>query len=180
MPIKTRAEIYGLEAADLLREISMYPGLTEEQLCRFHPGKAEIIKTLLSQMVKQGRIVQDCSGRYIPQGGFESNIDHHLLKAVWVLLDFIDRVEFHSACDYPVKLLFFRNGEDIEIIYVPYGQESLITQALRLQKEVPSHRIAIVETPNQISALDFPGLSGYCTVTGDGRVQYYQKRNGGR
>ena len=32
MPIKTRAEIYGVEATTLLQEISMYPGLTEAQL----------------------------------------------------------------------------------------------------------------------------------------------------
>lgn len=97
VPIKTRAEIYGMEAADLLREISLYPGITEEQLCRFHPGKEEKVKTLLSNLQKQGRIEKEGSDRFIPKGGFPSNIDWSMVKAVWVLLDFIDRVEYHSA-----------------------------------------------------------------------------------
>ena len=39
--MKTRAEIYGNEAADLLRTVTMYPGLSEQQLLCFHPGKEE-------------------------------------------------------------------------------------------------------------------------------------------
>ncbi len=37
--MKTRAEIYGNEATDLLRIVTMYPGLCEHQLLCFHPGK---------------------------------------------------------------------------------------------------------------------------------------------
>lgn len=54
--MKTRAEIYGNEAAALLRIVTMYPGLNMQQLLCFHPGKEEIIKTLLSHLQKQGRI----------------------------------------------------------------------------------------------------------------------------
>ena len=56
--MKTRAEIYGNEAAALLRIVTMYPGLNMQQLLCFHPGKEEIIKTLLSHLQKQGRIFQ--------------------------------------------------------------------------------------------------------------------------
>ena len=179
MPIKTRAEIYGMEASELLREISMYPGLTGEQLCRFHPGKEDKVKTLLSHLKKQGRITQDESNRFIPNGGSEISIDQNLTKAVWVLLDFIDRVDFHRACDVPVQISFFAQGEEYEIIYVPFGQEGLITQALHMLGKFTARRIVIIDAPDQISALDLPDVSGYCMVAGDGRVSYYQKRNGG-
>ncbi len=39
MPLRTRAEIYGKEAAALLQEVSLYPGILEGQLSAFHPGK---------------------------------------------------------------------------------------------------------------------------------------------
>ena len=39
--MKTRAEIYGNEATDLLRIVTMYPGLCEHQLLCFHPGAEE-------------------------------------------------------------------------------------------------------------------------------------------
>lgn len=54
--MKTRAEIYGNEAADLLRTVTMYPGLSEQQLLCFHPGKEETAKALLSHLERQGRI----------------------------------------------------------------------------------------------------------------------------
>lgn len=46
--MKTRAEIYGNEATDLLRIVTMYPGLCEHQLLCFHPGKEDTTKALLS------------------------------------------------------------------------------------------------------------------------------------
>ena len=66
--MKTRAEIYGNEAAALLRIVTMYPGLNMQQLLCFHPGKEEIIKTLLSHLQKQGRIFQTDTGGYFPSG----------------------------------------------------------------------------------------------------------------
>ena len=40
----------------MLHNISLYPGLTEEQLCRFFPEKEATAKTLLAHMLKEGRI----------------------------------------------------------------------------------------------------------------------------
>lgn len=54
--MKTRAEIYANEAADLLRTVTMYPGLSEQQLLCFHSGKEDIAKALLSHLERQGRI----------------------------------------------------------------------------------------------------------------------------
>ena len=179
VPIRTRAEIYGMEASELLREISMYPGLTEDQLCRFHPGKEDKVKTLLSHLRKQGRILRDESNGFIPNGGFPCTVDPNLAKAVWVLLDFIDRVEFHSICNFPVTISFFAQGEEYEIIHVPSGREDLITQALHMLGDFTPRRIVIVDATDQISALEIPGVIGYCMVADDGRVRYYQKRNGG-
>lgn len=179
MPIKTRAEIYGAEASELLREISMYPGLTAEQLVRFHPGKESKVRTLLTSLQKQGRIERDGLSRYLPKGGFAIQVDQNMVKAVWVLLDFIDRVEYHASSDFPVKIVFFADGEEYEIIYVPCGQEGLITQAMRHRKGDFFRRIVILDEPRQIPALVFPGICGFCTVSADGRVSYYQRRNGG-
>ena len=52
--MKLRADLYRREAGELLRNISMYPGLSETQLCRFFPGKEEAIRTLLTHMVHTG------------------------------------------------------------------------------------------------------------------------------
>ena len=93
--MKTRAEIYGNEAADLLRTVTMYPGLSEQQLLCFHPGKEDTAKALLSHLERQGRIFQAESGGYFPAGQ-PAKLDRALVRAVWVLLDFIQRAEYLS------------------------------------------------------------------------------------
>ena len=97
--MKTRAEIYGNEAADLLRIVTMYPGLCEQQLLCFHPGKEDTAKALLSHLERQGRIFQTDGGGYF-LAGQTPKTDHALVRAVWVLLDFIRRVDYGAATGY--------------------------------------------------------------------------------
>ena len=161
--MKTRAEIYGNEAADLLRTVTMYPGLSEQQLLCFHPGKEDTAKALLSHLERQGRIFQTESGGYFP--------------AVWVLLDFIQRADYHAPADLPVKLVFFADGELYEVACVEDGQEALVCHALRGNKG-DSRRIILVDSPAQIAKIDCPGISGFCTVEENGQTHYFKKAGG--
>ena len=156
----------------------MYPGVLEQQLIRFHPGKDTIVKGLLSQLIRQGRIHCEQDNSYYINGSFAKSKDYAMIKALWVLLDFLDHVEYHSASDFPVKLVFFADGEEYEVICVPQGQEVLINQAMRRLKEEYSRRIVIVDSPDQISALDFPSIAGFCMVDLCGAVKYYRLRKG--
>lgn len=171
--MKTRAEIYGNEAAALLRIVTMYPGLNMQQLLCFHPGKEEIIKTLLSHLQKQGRIFQTDTGGYFPSG-WAAKSDNSLIRAAWVLLDFIGQVEYHAPGDFPVKLIFFANGELYEIVYAASGQEALINHALRDDRS-GGRRIILVDNPEDIRRIDCPGISGFCTVDAAGQVHYFKK-----
>lgn len=174
--MKTRAEIYGNEAADLLRLVTMYPGLSKEQLFRFHPGKEEKSAALLSHLGRQGRIFQSDTGGYFPTGS-PPKMDQALVRAVWILLDFIDRADYHAAADFPVKLVFFADGELYEVAYAAEGQEALVSHALRGNKG-GSHRMILLDTPSQIPKIDCPGLSVFCTVSADGQTQYFKKAGG--
>ena len=176
IPMKTRAEIYGNEAAALLRIVTMYPGLNMQQLLCFHPGKEEIIKTLLSHLQKQGRIFQTDTGGYFPSG-WAAKSDNSLIRAAWVLLDFIGQVEYHAPGDFPVKLIFFANGELYEIVYAASGQEALINHALR-DDSSGGRRIILVDNPEDIRRIDCPGISGFCTVDAAGQVHYFKKTGG--
>lgn len=46
--MKTREQIYGQEAAGILRDVSMYHALTETQLLKLYPHKESKIRNLLS------------------------------------------------------------------------------------------------------------------------------------
>ena len=55
--MKTREQIYGQEAAGILRDVSMYHALTETQLLKLYPHKESKIRNLLSYLQKQDRMV---------------------------------------------------------------------------------------------------------------------------
>ncbi len=173
--MKTRADLYGHEATELLRIISMYPGLTERQLCRFYPDREEVTKNLLSHLSRQGRTRQKDTGGYFPYGDGGAETDSGMVRAAWVLLDFIDKAEYHSSSEFPVKIAFFSGGELYEIIYAAAGQEALVTHALRQNCDSGGRRIVLVDDPGQIPLLEFPGITGFCTVDSGGNVSYYKK-----
>lgn len=172
--MKIRGQIYSQEASSLLRDISMYQVLREKQLLGLYPGKEKAVKSLLSYMVKQGRITQE-DDYYCAGPGCMERLDRSLLAAVWVLIDFIDRVEFHAVGDFPAKLIFFADDKVYEIVHAEQGRENLLTHLMSQKGEDFSRFIVLVDTPEQIEELNLPVVCGYCTVSQDGEVQYYQK-----
>ena len=52
----------------------------------------------------------------------------------------------------------------------------LMNHALSAYKEDSPRHIAVVDDAGQIPLLDFPGIAAFCTVTPDGKVQYYRKQ----
>lgn len=172
--MKTREQIYGQEAAGILRDISMYKVLREGQLLRLYPGKESVVRNLLAYLLKQGRIICE-DGLYSMASGRPDNIDQGLLAAVWVLADFRDRVEYHAIGDFPVKIIFSADGRVYEIVHVETGREALLTYIMGQDRKDPPHYIVLVDDVSQIADLDLPNVNGYCTVSPDGTVQYYQK-----
>ena len=173
--LKTREQLYGNEASDLLRNITMYRTLTEDQVYRLYPGKEAVTKNLLKHLTRQGRIYRnDEARRFSANAECDAKVDAGLLSAVWVLIDFIDRVEYHSAGDFPVKIGFFADGELYEIVYVPFEQELILSHALSGQTETDARRIVLVDRPEQIGTIDIPNTTGFCSLDADGSVRYYK------
>ena len=173
--MKNRAAIYQREAAEMLHNISLYPGLTEEQLCRFFPEKEATAKALLAHMLKEGRVFRDRNGRCYANQEAQNGADKDLSRCIWVLLDFIDQVEYHAVGEFPASILCFANGELYEIVPIPQGKETMICQLLRQPQKDAGKRIGVVDDAAQIELLDIPQAAGFCTVAEDGTVSYYKK-----
>ena len=135
----------------MLHNISLYPGLTEEQLCRFFPEKEATAKTLLAHMLKEGRIFCTENSRYYANQEAQNGADKDLSCCVWVLLDFIDQVEYHTVGEFPAAILCFANGELYEIVPIPQGKETMICQLLRQPQKDTGKRIVVVEDRERCS-----------------------------
>lgn len=159
----------------MLQNIAQYPGLTEEQLCCFFPEKESMAKILLSHMLKEGRAYRADNGRYYINQEIQNGADDTLSRCIWVLLDFIEQVEYHTAGEFPVEVLCFANGQLYEIVPIPRGKETMLCQLLRLPQKDAGKRLVVVDDAEQIDALDIPHAAGFCTVVADGTVSYYRK-----
>lgn len=172
--MKPQGQIYSQEAAGLLRDISTYKAMKEGQILRFYPKREQKIKNLLYHLTKQGRIVQK-DDVYYASPGCVNHVDKSLMAALWVLADFADRVEYHSVGDFPAKVIFIADDEIYEIIHAGQGREALMAHVLNSGGEKPSNYLVLVDVQEQIAELDLPSVCGYCTVSPDGEVQYFQK-----
>ena len=159
----------------MLHNISLYPGLTENQLCRFFPEKEATAKVLLAHTLKEGRVYRDENGRYYANQEVQNGADKDLSRCIWVLLDFIDQVEYHTVGEFPAAILCFANGDLYEIVPIPQGKETMICQLLRQPQKDAGKRIVVVEDTSQIELLDIPQAAGFCTIAEDGTVSYYKK-----
>ena len=157
--MKTRDQSYSQDAASLLRDISMYQVLRKEQLLRLYPGKEQNVRMLLAYLVNQNRIVVQ-KGLYFMATGRPDNIDWGLLAAVWVLVDFIDRVDFHAVGEFPAKVIFTADGEVYEVVYAERGKEVMLSQLMGRQDGGPPHYLVLVEGAYQIHGLDLPSVRG--------------------
>lgn len=172
--IATQNKVASNVASTLLSEISMYPGILEEQLLQLHPKKEDQIINLLSYLQKNKRIQKDTQKSYYPINSTLKSEREVVIRCVWVLLEFMPNVEYHTASDYPVAIDLFTNGEEYQIIYVAEGSESLISAVLGQQKDLISKKMVLVDSPEQIPLLLLPGVVGYCTATTSGCVTYYK------
>lgn len=172
--IPTKNKVLENTASTVVSEISMYSGILEQQLLRLHPGKESQTKNLLRYLQHQGRIKKDYRDSYYPASSTLKSDREAVIRQLWVLLDFIPDVEYHSVSDYPVAITFFTRGEEYQIIHVAEGNEALVNAVIAHQKNIVAKRLVLVDDPTQIPLLIFPGIIGYCTSTTDGQVQYYK------
>ncbi len=173
--MKTRDQIYGKEASELLRNITAYHHIRQDQLLRMYPGKESKIENLLRHLVSQGRILYSAENR-IYHDSSEVTPNYGTLASLWVLIDFYDRVEYHSPVDFPASLVFLLEGEIYEVLYIPSGNENLTEYALSSQGSDAGKRIVVVEDADQIPRLSIPQATAFCTVEMDtGLVQYFKQ-----
>lgn len=172
-------QLYPVQQAEIRHLLAMYQQLSTGQLLRFFPDLSERrLLSLIRQQAKRGRLFYDPETAMV-QYSRDISPPFGMQQAVWVLLDFLPTVTYHTVSSYPFLLTFYTFAEAYDVIYIPPGQEMLLNHILSSPPPEAPRRLAIITDLEQISLLAIPNLSAYCKVHSDGTVNYYQVKNEG-
>ena len=153
--MRTRDDL--TEAKEVVRVLSLYGALLFQQVLALFPGRAETVRNMIARMVKQKRLfyLQDCCAVAISP---ERELDTGMVSAFWVLIDFLDQVDYHTSSDFPVTISFFtEGGEAYDIISIAPGQENTMNHALWYVKgEDMPKRLVVVDSRNRFQNLKSP------------------------
>lgn len=124
--MKTRNEIYQGEGAQLLRFITTYHSLQYEQVLRLFSKNRESIKSLITSLVKQKRIIYDKENGLLCDSQESANTpDYGMIASFWVLLDFKKAIVYHTDGEFPVKLNFFQKMSGMKSSMSPRNRNTL-------------------------------------------------------
>jgi len=121
----------------VIQWLSQYGALTRTQVIRLLKDKRpQTAEKIIQNLKKQLRVTGICEGYYL---GLDPMVqpDQRIILAVWVLLQFIDRVEpmAHYPAVYPSQLYFLKDGIGYEIV-VLYDGEQHLTRLLQPQEDL--------------------------------------------
>ncbi len=175
--MKSRNQIYRGEGERLLKLITTYHALQYEQVLQFFIRNRDSMKSLITSLIKQGRIYYDQDRDLLCDTPEASDTpDYGMIAAVWVLLDFKEAVVYHTSGEFPVKLHFFSRDEAYEVIYVNPGQEVLINHVVASLPAEDTNRLVILESEQQTAQVNIDGITAFCLVSPEGTVNYYTKQ----
>lgn len=174
--MKTREQIYHREGEKLLRFLTTYHALKYEQILQMF-GNRNSIKALITSLVKQQRIFHDKTTNLLcDTQEAAANPDYGTIAAFWVLLDFDKPIVFHTSGDFPIKLHFFSENEEYEILYVPLEKETLVNHVMDSLPFHHTQRLVVLEDIQQAAKLSIKGVLAFCVVDNSGTVSYYGRR----
>lgn len=175
--MKSRNQIYRGEGEHLLKLITTYHTLQYKQVLQFFMHNRDSIKSLITSLVKQGRIYHDRERNLLCDSPeVSASPDYGMIAAFWVLLDFKKSVVYHTSGEFPVKLHFFSQNEVYEIIYVGLEQEVLINHVMERLPVKDANRLVILESEQQATQVTIDGITAFCLVSPGGTVNYYTKQ----
>lgn len=111
----------------VIKWLSQYGALPKAQLIKLIGKPPQTGERILKNLKKQQRIADISGGCYIGSDAM-CQPDQRTIIAVWVLLQFGDRVapEAHYPAGYPSQLFFLKDNVGYEITVLYEGEQSLL------------------------------------------------------
>lgn len=121
----------------IVRWLTQYGALAKTQVVRMLRDKPSQTAEKIIRNLKRELMVYDVSGGYYLGVDPMCQPDQRIILAMWVLLEFIDKVEpmAHYPATYPSQLFFLKEEVGYEIV-VLYDGEQHLTRLLQPEEDL--------------------------------------------
>ena len=133
-----------------------------------------LLNTLITQLQREKKLIRSMEWVALSEEALE-NKREGVEEAMWVFDDFFQRIDYFTAGDFPAIVCFFADGVDYEIIYVPVGQEYIISKSVT-SCDNPPKRLVTIENTDQIPKISIPNITAYCITEPGGKTNYYKRK----
>ena len=133
-----------------------------------------LLNTLITQLQREKKLIRSMEWVALSEEALE-NRREGIVEAMWVFDDFFQRIDYFTAGDFPAIVCFFADGVDYEIIYVPVGQEYIISKSVP-ECDNPPKRLVTIENTDQIPKISIPNITAYCITEPSGKTNYYKRK----
>lgn len=155
----------------VIKWLSQYGALTKTQIIHLLRDKSPQTAEKIIKNLKKQLFISDVAGGYYV--GLDPMVqpDQRIILAVWVLLQFIDKVDpmAHYPAVYPAQLFFLKEDMGYEIV-VLYDGEQHLTRLLQPQDDLKY--IFVLPHISMAEELRLPPAPCiFCTVDYDGQEE---------
>ena len=160
--------------AMILKLLDIAGVLTLKQLLSLTKLTPSVLNTLITQLRREGRLIRSMEWVALSEEALQNRRDG-MEDVMWVFNDFLPRTDYFTAGEYPASVCFFADGIDYEIIYVPIGQEYMISKSVT-PCETPPKRLIVIENTDQIPNINIPNVTAFCLTDLSGKTLYYKRK----
>ena len=133
-----------------------------------------LLNTLITQLQREKKLIRSMEWVALSEEALE-NKREGVEEAMWVFDDFFQRIDYFTGVDFPAIVCFFADGAEYEIIYVPVGQEYIISKSVAACDNPPK-RLVTIKNTDQISKISIPNITAYCITEPSGKTNYYKRK----
>ena len=138
----------------LLKWLSQYGTMTRRQAIKMLQKPEKTTEKIIRNLIREQRISELCNGEILAMDEL-CKVNNKMVSAIWVLLQFIDKVEpmSHYPATHPSQLFFLKDNIGYEVVVLYEGEESL---ALLLPKNDAIKYIIVVDNVGMIARVAIP------------------------
>lgn len=167
-------QMYGL-----IRKVNV---LRREQLDAFFPGREKAVKRAVKRLSTEGKIYSNPLTKMVAVNETACRQkDTGALEVLWAVAELKKKglaEDFFLAGkeEYPVRIVIIGKNEMYDILYVGTEEEKLAVSVLERIYLPDCKHIVMVKDMGQAKRLPINRVFAFCTVTDEGKVDFYEGR----